>query len=82
VVDKSRRLKILSAPHPPYFWIFGDFKGKLKDRHLQNPNRLFHGQVKIAGRSHYFSAIPYSMQHEQRIWLIIPSSESISESQA
>jgi hypothetical protein len=43
VVDESRHLKILRAPHPPDspdispcdFWMFGDFKGKLKDRHLQ-----------------------------------------------
>jgi hypothetical protein len=42
VVDGFRLLKILRAPHPPYspdispydFWMFGDFKGKLKDRHL------------------------------------------------
>jgi hypothetical protein len=43
IVDEFRRLKILRAPHSPYppaigpcdFWMFGDFKGKRKDRHLQ-----------------------------------------------
>jgi hypothetical protein len=43
--NELHRLKILRAPHPPYspnispcdFWMFGDFKRKLKDRHLQGP---------------------------------------------
>jgi hypothetical protein len=43
VVDELRRLKILRASHPPYsadispcdFCMFGDFKGKQEDRHLQ-----------------------------------------------
>jgi hypothetical protein len=43
VADELRRLKILRVPHPSSspdispcdFWMFGDFKGKLKDRHLQ-----------------------------------------------
>jgi histone-lysine N-methyltransferase SETMAR len=42
IVDELRRLKIFRASHPPYsqdispcnFWIFGDFKAKLKDCHL------------------------------------------------
>jgi hypothetical protein len=45
IVDELRRLKILRVPHPPYssgispcdFWMPGDFKGKLKDGHLQGP---------------------------------------------
>jgi hypothetical protein len=48
VVDESRRLKILRAPHPSYspdispcdFWIFGDFKRKLKDRHRQGREEI------------------------------------------
>jgi hypothetical protein len=48
VVDESRRLKILRAPHPLYspdvspcdFWMFGDFEGKLKDRDLQGPEKV------------------------------------------
>jgi hypothetical protein len=48
VVDELRRLKILRAPHPPYspdispcdFWMFGDFKHKLKDRHRQGPEEI------------------------------------------
>jgi hypothetical protein len=48
VVDELRRLKILRAPHPPYspdispcdFWMFGDFKHKLKDRHPQCPEEI------------------------------------------
>jgi hypothetical protein len=48
VVDELRWLKILRAPHPPYspdisscdFWIFGDFKRKLKDYDLQGPEKI------------------------------------------
>jgi hypothetical protein len=48
IVDEVRRLKILRVPHPPYtpdispcdFWMFGDFKGKLKGRHLQDPEEI------------------------------------------
>jgi hypothetical protein len=48
VVDEFRRLKILRVPHPPDstetspcdFWRFGDFKGRLKDRHLQAPEEI------------------------------------------
>jgi hypothetical protein len=43
VVDELHRLKILRAPYPRSspnispcdFWMFGDLKGGLKDRHLQ-----------------------------------------------
>jgi hypothetical protein len=45
IVDELRRLKIFRTPHPPYspdtspcdFWMSGDFKGKLKEGHLQGP---------------------------------------------
>jgi hypothetical protein len=48
VVDEFRRLKILRAPHPLYspdirpcdFWMYGDFKEKLKDCHLQGPEEI------------------------------------------
>jgi hypothetical protein len=48
VVDELRRLKIFKAFHPSYspdinacdFWMFGDFKGKLKERHLQSPEEI------------------------------------------
>jgi hypothetical protein len=48
VADELGRLKILRAPRPPWspdinlchFWIFGDLKGKLKDRHLQDPEQI------------------------------------------
>jgi hypothetical protein len=48
VVDELRRLKILRTLHPPYspaislcdFWMFGDFKGKVKDGHLQGPEEI------------------------------------------
>jgi hypothetical protein len=48
VVDELRRLKILRAPHPLYssdispcdVWIFGDFKAKLKDSHLQGVEEI------------------------------------------
>jgi hypothetical protein len=48
VVDELRRLKILRAPHPPSspdispcdYWMFGDFKGKLKNCHLQGPEEI------------------------------------------
>jgi hypothetical protein len=49
VVDELHPLMILKALHPPCspnispcdFWIFGDFKGKLTDRHLQGPKEIF-----------------------------------------
>jgi hypothetical protein len=48
VVDELRRLKIHTALHPLYssnispcdFWMFGDFKEKLKDRDLQGPEEI------------------------------------------
>jgi hypothetical protein len=48
IVDELRRLKILRAsyPHsssgisPCIFWMFRDFKGKLKDSHLQGPDEI------------------------------------------
>jgi hypothetical protein len=48
VIDEFHRLKILRAPQAPYspdislcdFWMFGDFKGKQKDRHLQDPEEI------------------------------------------
>jgi hypothetical protein len=48
VVDELRRLKIFRAIHPPYspdispydFWMSGNFKGKLKDRDLQDPEEI------------------------------------------
>jgi hypothetical protein len=48
VVDELRLLNILRAPHPLYspdispcdFWMFGDFKRKLKDIHLQGPEEI------------------------------------------
>jgi hypothetical protein len=48
VVDELCRLKILRVPHslhspdilPCDFWIVGDFKGKLNDRHLQGPEEI------------------------------------------
>jgi hypothetical protein len=49
VVNELRRLKIFRALHPPYspdispydFWMFGDFKGKQKDRHRQGVEEIF-----------------------------------------
>jgi hypothetical protein len=46
--DEFRRLKILRVLHPPYspgtsacdFWTFGDFKGKLKERHPHGPEEI------------------------------------------
>jgi hypothetical protein len=48
VVDELHGLKILRVPHLLYspgispcdFWAFGDFKGTLKDRHLQGPEEI------------------------------------------
>jgi hypothetical protein len=48
VVDELHRLKIFRTPHPLYspdispcdFWMFGDFKRKLNDRHLQDPEEI------------------------------------------
>jgi hypothetical protein len=48
VIDELLRLKILRALHPPYspdispcdFWMFGHFKRKQKDRHLQDPAEI------------------------------------------
>jgi hypothetical protein len=48
VVDELHRLKILRRPHPPYspdinpcdIWMFGEFKGTLKDGHLQGPEEI------------------------------------------
>jgi hypothetical protein len=48
VLDELPRLKILRAFHPPYspdmspcdFWMFGDFKRKQKDCHLQRPEEI------------------------------------------
>jgi hypothetical protein len=47
-IDELRRLKILRAPHPRYspninpcdFWMLGDFKEKLKDPRLQDPDEI------------------------------------------
>jgi hypothetical protein len=48
VVNEFDHLKILSDPYSPYspninlcdFWIFEDFKGKLQDGHLQDPEEI------------------------------------------
>jgi histone-lysine N-methyltransferase SETMAR len=48
IVDELRRMKILRASHSPYspdispydFWMFRDFKEKLKDRYLQGPKKI------------------------------------------
>jgi hypothetical protein len=57
VVDELRRLKILKAPHPPYssdispceVWMFRDFKGNLKDRHLQGPEEILRAFQEVRG---------------------------------
>jgi hypothetical protein len=48
VVDEFHRLKILRVVYPPYspgigrsdLWMFGYFKGKLKDRRLPGPEEI------------------------------------------
>jgi hypothetical protein len=55
IVDELRRLKILRVTHPPYsqdisscnFWMFGDFEGKLKDRHLPGLEEILTGFPKL-----------------------------------
>jgi hypothetical protein len=48
VIDELPCLKIFRAPHPPHSsdmspcdcWMFEDFKGKLKEGHLQEPEEI------------------------------------------
>jgi hypothetical protein len=79
VVDELCRLKILKTPHPSYspdispcdFWVFGKFKGKLKDCHLQGPEEIL---IVFQELVHYITFEEIQMEFESwrhRLRLII-----------